>query len=154
MTKQISHGNHLLRVVLEHSFCIPSLPPTGLEGSNCIDVGYNLGVVYYRLKNIKSSLFSISSVLNPTKTDLQFQLNTNLEFIYLNDPNSRVSHKFGVGKMHISKQKHKDRSKTEDKKMMLSNYRNLLHSISLTIGTINYPESNNFNHIKQIYSSN
>ncbi|VDP92392.1 unnamed protein product [Echinostoma caproni] len=130
MENKHSDEGHLLRVVLEHVICIPSVTPTGLEGCANIDVSYRIGVVYFKLKRL-------THCWNPNEWQVlgeKHSASTNraIERLYAICPGGLYTRPLRGKMSMVHTVQH--RSKV-DRHVEWNIYRELLLSIPLIIGT-------------------
>nr|CAH8868104.1 unnamed protein product [Trichobilharzia regenti] len=138
MRKRVTSEKHLLRVVLEHTFHIPPLPPTSLEGCSCIDVAYSLGLVNFKLKKLKTPLKSTKWIL---ENDInQVMSDKCVEFIYMHETLNR-----GVGtyetlskKPRILRFQQCQCNKGKEFKHLARIHHDLLLPIPIIIGTMDF----------------
>ncbi|CAH8621171.1 unnamed protein product [Heterobilharzia americana] len=137
MQKRQTSEKHVLRVILEHSFQIPPLPPTSLEGCSCIDVAYSLGLVSFKLKRLKTSLKSTKWILdNNIKSVIP---DKSIEFIYMHETYGK-----GVGTYEALSKKpqvitfqQSKHGKKKDFRRFSHVHHDLLLPIPIVIGTTN-----------------
>ncbi|KAK4475655.1 hypothetical protein MN116_000925 [Schistosoma mekongi] len=148
MRKRPTSEKHLLRVVLEHTFHIPSLPPTGLEGCSCIDVAYSLGLVSFKLKKLKYSL-------KPSKWILENDVTTVtpdkfMEFVYMHEASNKNNGTYEMmsKKPRILTFQQTKRVKENEFKRFAHIHHDLLLPIPIIIGTTDY----NWNSDRQLES--
>ncbi|CAH8592234.1 unnamed protein product [Schistosoma turkestanicum] len=135
MKKRPTSEKHLLRVVLEHTFHIPSLPPTGLEGSSCIDIAYSLGLVSFKLKKLKHPLNFTQWILENDVSPVIPDRFT--EFVYMHDicRSSTNTYELMLKKPQIITFQQCKRGKEKEVKRFARIHRDLSLPISIIIGT-------------------
>ncbi|VDP16383.1 unnamed protein product [Schistosoma margrebowiei] len=135
MRKRPTPEKHLLRVALEHTFHLPSLPPTGLEGCSCIDIAYSLGLVSFKLKRLKHPLkvtkWILESDIASVKPD-KF-----MEFVYMHETGSSSNGTYGLmsKKPQIITFQQCKRGKEKEFKRFARIHHDLLLPIPIIIGT-------------------
>ena len=130
MSKRSNSECHLLRVVLEHVFRIPSVPPSHLEGCSCIDIAYSIGVIYFELKRVTKLLSPNTwKLVNKRSEKLN---NSDMELIYFG---SWPSTKPELNKMDAIKLKQSIYGNMKSKHNYFMDHQELLLPISLVIAT-------------------